>query len=302
MTSSKVSLKDCARMIFNLLETDRDAVLGVGGFTGEGKSTFVLALIKEYYKVLGRRWSYNLMTWSRKELLTWIDGVPGSKTNDKGLKDKQLAEYSGVVADELFSMFYRRNWFDNNQIDAIATFNMCRDRHLFIAGNVPNFWDLDTAFTCRVRFYAYIPRRGVAWIFEQENNPFSKDPWNLQENRKLFRKMKNPYKCPNFLFEIDFPDLDVDEKKLYLEIRNTKRREAIQEVTVEKQEKYGVIKAKRDAWLKLALQMNRTIKAVKGLGLCVPGLPELEPLTFREFSELTGDSPAIISMIDNGIK
>lgn len=35
MVSSKVSVRDCARMIFNLLETDRDAVLGVGGWENE---------------------------------------------------------------------------------------------------------------------------------------------------------------------------------------------------------------------------------------------------------------------------
>ncbi len=75
---------------------------------------------------------------------------------------------------------------------------MCRDRHLLIGGNIPNFWDLDTAFNSRIRFYVYIPNRGVAWVFEQENNPFSNDVWNRSKNEKGFRKYKNPYLLPNF--------------------------------------------------------------------------------------------------------
>lgn len=284
-----VSNEDFARTIYGLLKSDRDVVIGVGGFTGEGKSTYVLDLLKEYYKLIGKVWDYDYMTWSRKELLTWIDGKPGSATNLKGLKEGQLEEYQGIIADELFSMFYRRNWFDNAQIDAIATFNMCRDRHLFIAGNVPNFWDLDSAFICRVRFYVYIPNRSVAWVFEQENNPFTTNSWNPQENKKIFRKNKNPYKCPNFLFEIRFPDLNAEEKKVYLSIRNTKRRTAIKEITLDKQEKYGVIKAKRDAWLKIALSLNRLVAKDKRLNL-------------KDLSEQTGDSPALISMIDNGLR
>jgi len=215
-----VSLQHFAKITHKMLRSDRDVNVGVAGFTGEGKSTFTTKYCKEYAKLAGVHWGFERMTWDRDEMMKWIDGEGDTK---KG----QLPEYSIIVPDELFLMFYRRNWHDDGQISAIATFNMCRDRHLLVAGNVPNFWNLDGAFQERIRFYVYVSQRGVAWVFQQENNPFSKDQWNALDNLKSFRKNRNPYSCPNFLFEVHFDDWDDQEKKDYLEIRNTKRVEAV---------------------------------------------------------------------------
>lgn len=255
------SLKGVVRLFYNLLKSDRDVVIGIGGFTGEGKSTLNFALMKEYYELQGQTWDFKLMTWSRKELMLWIDGDKKKEVDPKtGLRPGQLPEYSGVVADELFKMFYRRNWFEDGQIDAIATFNMCRDRHLLVAGNIPNFWDLDTSFTSRVRFYIYVPERGRAWLFEQENNPFGKDPWNVQDNRKVFRKKKNPYTLSNFVCEFHFPDLTDKDKKVYLNIRNIKRLRAIDEDKPERAERYRNVKAQRDELIRLVFKINAKLK------------------------------------------
>lgn len=214
------TVDEFAGLIHKLLRSDRDVNLACGGFTGVGKSTFTAKLQKKYSVISNTKWDFDRMTWDRNELMRWIDGEGDNK---KG----QLPEYSAILADELFLLFFSRNWYDREQIDSISVFNMCRDRHLFIAGNVPNFWEIDAAFRERIRFYAYLPERGVAWVFEQERNPFSKDPWNVNENQRLFRKFGNPYKCPNFAFEISFDDFDEDDKKRYLAIRNKKRVEAI---------------------------------------------------------------------------
>lgn len=257
MVKEVSTLPEFVRVCNDMLRSDRDVVLGVAGFTGEGKTTFLIGLMKEYYNQRGLNWGFDLMTWSRKELMLWIDGKKNSPVSKGGLKESQLSEYSGIIADELFKMFYRRNWYEEGQIDAIATFNMCRDRHLLVGGNVPNFWDLDTAFTSRVRFYIYIVERGKAWVFEQENNPFAKDPWNIQENKKFFRKKKNPYGLYNFVCELHFPDLTVKEKEQYLRIRKEKRLRAITENRSERAERYGDIKRQRDELIRLAFKLNK---------------------------------------------
>lgn len=246
-----LTLDQFAKQIFQLLQSDRDVNLGAGGFTGEGKSSFTTQLDMSFGKASGKEWTFNLMTWSRSELLTWINGKKDSKVKTNGLREGQMPEYTAILCDEFFHMFYRRNWFDHEQIDAISTFNMCRDRHLFVSGNVPDFWDLDSAFTKRIRFYAYVPTRGIAWIFEQENNPFSKDPWNASENKKLFRKHGHPYKCSNFLYEVHFPDWTPEDKLEYYKIRNEKR--LLASATRKPEDTFKRIKEQRDTLIKLRM-------------------------------------------------
>lgn len=212
---NNISVKQLAELIFKLLKSDRDVNIAVGGFTGEGKSTFLIKLIQAYCKLADIPFTFEFLTWSREEMMTWIDG--------KGPEHEgRRAEYYPIVPDELFKMFYKRLWYEKKQIDAIGVLNMCRDRHLLIAGAIPNFWNLDKSFITRIRFYVYITIRGEALIFQQENNPFSTDVWNVRVNEKIFRR-GNIERSPNFLFKVHYDDLDEDEKAEYLAIRNKKR-------------------------------------------------------------------------------
>lgn len=259
-----INLDEFVKLIVDLLKSDRDNNIAVGGMTGEGKSCFVTQLVKKYCHITKFKFSFQMMTWSRKELKTWIEG------DKKG--QGQKPEYSPIIPDELFAMFYKRNWYDDAQKELISILNMCRDRHLLLIGNVPLFWDLDSGFSSRMRFYIYIPRRGVAWIFEQENNPFSKDPWNIAENRKIFRKYGAPYKMPNFYMECYYSDWSEDEKKRYYNIRNTKRVKAQEDIKKNKVEPYGNIKTQRDILLRMIISMDKTLTN-KGLGQAI-GLSE----------------------------
>lgn len=265
-----------AETIYKLSLSDRDINIGVGGFTGEGKSCFLTKLFKTYGKYSGVPWSFDLMTWSRKELLEWIDGKKNDKSNQK-------PEHTAILVDELFMLFYKRNWYDEGQIDSIATLNMCRDRHLLIGGNIPNFWDLDTAFTSRIRFYVYIPRRGIAWIFEQENNPFSTDLWNKNRNEKLFRKYKDPYLLSNFLCEIHYSDWSPNEKIAYYNIRNSKRLSAIDVNKKEKVERYSKIKNQRDILIRALLQKDKKLTSI-------------------DIGEMIDLSPSMVRYIKDGLR
>lgn len=267
MAYELLSIQQFAEKIHKILQTDRDALTACSGQTGEGKSTFLGQLQQEYAKRSKTEWSFDRLTWSRKELMKWIDG---EGENKKG----RLPEYSAILADELFRMFYRRNWFEGGQIDAIGTFNMCRDRHLFLGGNVPNFWELDTGFTNRVKFFIYIPRRGVAWVFQQEDNPFSDDPWNRNENKRIMRKHKTPYKCANFLCEIHFNDWDEETKKQYLAIRNSKR------LLLKNTEKT------KDTPRKLRRQRDSAVYLAREYGVPLKELAEELKLTAQAISEI----------------
>jgi len=303
-----VEVEEFARTIFGILKSDRDVNVGIGGFTGEGKSTFATQLQKAYATISGTYWGFDRMTWSRKELMEWIDGKKDSKVNPKtGLKENQLPEYSAVLPDELFGMFYRRKWFEDEQIDSITTLNMCRDRHLLLVGNVPNFFELDTGFTSRIRFYIYIPKRGIAWVFEQENNPFCTDNWNLSENRKTFRKKRNPNKIPNFVCEIHFPDWSPDEKQEYYRIRNVKRVKSISENKTEKLERYGTVKNQRDTAFRFLFNYNNdVVKNSKRLCKdCEKMLSECgvtKPFTNKSIGNVTGLNTETIRLVRLGAR
>ena len=287
----------------NLLKSDRDVVVGCGGFTGEGKSCFTSKLLQSYCKIRGTIWDFSKMTWSRKELLEWIDGKHGSKPDPvTKLKKNQLPEYSGILPDELFHMFYRRTWYDQDQLTAVATFNMCRDRHLLVAGSVPDFWDLDGGFQKRVRFYIYIPTRGVAWVFEQENNPFTKDPWNVTENKKIYRKHRSPIKCPNFVCEIRYDDWTKEEKATYYKIRNTKRVQALSDYK-KSQDRYAHIKDERDKMVRLAYN-DRLSLSKKYPKLCEACKETLslwkDPLTEKDIGDILEKSRVAVNYMLKG--
>jgi hypothetical protein len=281
-----VPLGEFAKRLDFLQKSDRDSNLGVAGMTGEGKSNFIWQLLKEYCRVRGIRFLPEYLTWSRKELLQWIDGKKGSKPDAKtGLREGQVPEYSFLIPDELIILFYKRNWMEDGQIEAINTLNTCRDRHLIICGGVPVLWELDSAVLSRLRFYVFVKERGVAWLFQQESNPFSLDLWNRRMNEKFYRKMQNPYALPNFVCEFRFPDWSEKEKDWYYQIRNKKRVIAIQGRSDEKRDKYSDIKWQRDRLIKWLIDNNRKL-----LRECpeLKRAKKIHKLTYKELSDLTG--------------
>jgi hypothetical protein len=268
------SLSKFVRTVREILHSDRDVNMAIGGMTGEGKSTFTMEFMKEYYRQEGKRYKLDNITWDRKELMKWIDG-------EKDTKEGQLPEYSGIILDEAFLLFYRRTWYEEGQIDAIATLNMCRDRHLLLMANVPNFWSLDNHFQQRMRFYVFISQRGKAWIFRQDMNPFTDDAWNTKENKKMFAKHRNPYKCPNFFFELKYPDLSPKEKETYLALRNSKRVEAVTKHKGAKSARVRKVLGQRDILIKELVN--------------VQGYSQIN------VAEMIEVDPAIINNVANGI-
>lgn len=211
------SIKDLAKIIQRVLKSDRYVFVVCSGITGEGKSCFTTKLAQETAKLTGTPFSYDdNLTFSRKELKEYIDG-------DKDGKG-QKPERSCLVADELISMFFKRNWYDSAQIDGIELLNKCRDRHLLITGNIPDFWDLDKGVYSAITFWVHIRKRGIAWVFKQDDNPFTIDKWNRKDNQKIYYRDKTPYKCRGFVTEIMYSDWTPEDKEKYYSVRNEKRK------------------------------------------------------------------------------
>lgn len=268
-------------VLFNkLIVSERDLNFVISGMTGEGKSTLLIQIMKYYCKLRGIKFSFNMLTWSREELMSWIDGKKDKNNKRVGCKPF----FTPIGIDELFHLFYRRQWFKGDQISGIQCLNMCRDKKLLIGGCVPNFWDLDSAFASRIRFYIYIPKRSVAWVFEQENSPYAKDKWNYNYNMKMFSKYGNPYFLKGFVMEILYNDLSDKEKIAYNNIRNTKRVLALEEEQTNqaKEERYKDIKNQRDRLIKLLYGLSDEYKT---------------KLTYKDLSDVLGVSQSAVKMI-----
>ena len=180
-----------SKLVVKLLYADHDVLTTIAGMTGSGKSTLAILLNRAVSKITGQSWDYeNNCTWSREEFIYWVNGEPlenKGKDKTKLMKAKQKPEYSAILIDELYSLVYKRNWYSDSQKILLSLLNTMRDRHLFVCGNVPLLWDLDGGFLSRIRYFIFIKERGIAWIFEQENNPFSSDTWNVTQNRETIQ-------------------------------------------------------------------------------------------------------------------
>jgi hypothetical protein len=244
------SVDEFANLCINLQDKNQSPTVAVGGFKGIGKSTFSIKLYKAFCKQRGIPFGFDRLTWSRQKLLTWIDGdVKADPDPATGLRPGQLPKKSFIIADELFKMFYKRQWYASDQKDALAVLNTCRDRNLLMIGCNPNFFALDRDFRDTIMFYVFIPEQGLAVVFEQEGNAFTTDQWNADENKKILRKYKkDASKSPNYICQFHFSDLPESEKVEYEALRNQKRIEEMNELGKVKPEKNAKrIKQRDDA-------------------------------------------------------
>jgi len=239
------TMNDFAKTIAAILKTDRWVFLVSDGDMGEGKSCFTSKLAQKVAQYTNTDFSYDdNMTYSRKELKKWIDG-----DNGKG----QKPEYSTILADEIISMFFKRNWYDKDQIDGIELLNKCRDRHLCVMGNLPDFWDLDKGIYAAITFRVHIFERGIAWVFRKDRNAFTLDKWHRVHNEKVLKKGKyNPAPCLGFVCAIKFDDWSAEEKTHYYKVRNEKRKGT--EGQRAKDERYTDIKNQRNILIRLVLK------------------------------------------------
>jgi hypothetical protein len=240
-------LKDFAKLVADIIKSDRYVMVACDGETGEGKTRFTSALAEEVSPLLKTPFSYeDNMTYGREEMLTWIDG-------DKDGKN-QKPEYSIILADELIDMFFSRNWYDYKQIAGVQLLSKCRDRHLAIFGNIPNFWDLDKAVHPHIKFWVHIDKRGIAWVMTKDMNPWSRDKWQRAFNEKKFQKDKHPRNCKGFLCEIRYDDWNKEDKARYYAIRNVKRKQS--QTLRDREEKFRDIKEQRDVLIRHMFKAN----------------------------------------------
>ncbi len=162
---------------------------------------------------------WNHIVYSRTDLMSLME----SKT------------YQPILDDEAIRTGFSRNFFDSDQKTLIQMFNMYRDNYNIYFGCIPTFLDLDTNLRGLATMWIHVPYRGIAVVNAPLNNPYLKDQWDTDNNRKKIMKYisenaKNPkfsipwHRLSTFAGYLYFNDLTPIQSSLYKEIKRTKRK------------------------------------------------------------------------------
>lgn len=209
-----IGVKHFARIIKETQANDNDVITVVSGTRGIGKSSLVGVIINQmvpnYYTEAGFK---SINVYSRQEF------------NDKLKSDP---EESIINIDEAITSLFKREFWLREQNNIIKMLNMYRDKRHIIFLLLPHFWDLDVSVrnSLIIKFWVYVSKRGDAYIFTPQDNPFNFDVWNQKTNMELFSKGKI-YQSPNYLANIQFPKMPEEYYNLYKKVKAEKRAAAL---------------------------------------------------------------------------
>jgi hypothetical protein len=226
-------LKELCLQIKEAQKSNRDFVLVLSGFVGEGKSTLSLQLAKEYLQIKNldefKDFCETSLFYNRKELL---DAV--MNTHEKI-----------IIADEAVNMLFRRNFASGEQKLLLQIMDVCRDhKHLFVL-NIPSFWSLDShTVQNRVRMWIYVELQKYAHMFLPIKRPFAKDVWEREKNDRKCPSMSSIPECDNYVKTFTFDALSPDEYEIYQKIKDAKKivKEAEIEVKRDKTQTKDIVK------------------------------------------------------------
>lgn len=195
-----------------------DCNIAVSGRRGDGKSSLIF---KIFIRLKGfKPWKH--LVYQRKNV---IDLLKNQK-------------FSFCFDDEAIMSSYKREFASKGQQELIKTVTMYRDNFNIYASAIPFFYGLDKDLRELIFMHIHIIERGLGVIFiPLEDNLHQIDPWDTRNNAKLEEKwQKKKQENPDFRFPyhrlstfagyITFGDLTSKQRKLYENIKKTKRSQA----------------------------------------------------------------------------
>lgn len=213
------SFKELISIVKETLTSNRDFIMVVTGRTGEGKSTF---LVWSALKYLASDENFDIRKLDLNNIISF-------SKEDFANKIKESPKYHVIIGDEAVNLLFSREFANREQIEIIKLLNMYRNKCFFYGFAIAQFFQLDKAFReDLVRLWIHIPRRGYAYLFAPDQNPFAQDKWNRKVNQDIFKFHGTniyPEKSPNFIGLIRFRALPEKIEKVYEEIKENKRAE-----------------------------------------------------------------------------
>lgn len=221
------TLEDLAKTIRNRVHNDKDAVIAITGYEGDGKSTLAIVLAK----ALDEHFSFD------KNVLF----SPTTEEIEGSIKN--LPKYSVIIADEAIKAFYKKKHAGKMAIMLNIIYAICRQENKISILCIPRFCDLLEFFrNHRVFLWIHVIKRGTAICMIKDWSPFTDDPWHLKQNQQILDKMFNRIPIIEQTDEdkteaigasrgcigiVRWDDLDAETKEAYLKMKKANAYEKI---------------------------------------------------------------------------
>lgn len=203
----------CKKLILRQKE-DLDAVIGINGFEGSGKSSLSLQLAKYIARKNGTKFLLDKNIIYGDDFQKVIHSL------------KSLPQFSVIILDEAISLLYKRNSNTKNQKKLNVLFSIIRQKNYIVFLNIPNITDIDSFYIShRILLILEIFKRGFYYCLAKSSNKYSDDPFYLKIASRLYADNEYMDKAqliqlvmhqlPNFLFWSKFFKVDDDYYNKY---------------------------------------------------------------------------------------
>jgi len=210
-----VDLKEIVKEIKRAQFKEYDSALAISGYVGEGKSTFSMQLMKEYYNIKTlsefKRMCETYLVYSRRELE----------------KITTTQEKKFINIDEAINVLFKRDFMKGDQKNLLRTLDVCRDMKHAFTFIIPSFWALDShTIQTRIRLWVHVEKQKYAHLSRPLRNPYTLDVWNRAVNEKVIAKTNSITNTLNYISSLTFEALSPEEYEIYKKIKHEKRLKA----------------------------------------------------------------------------
>lgn len=213
-----------AKEVRRLVREEKDCVIAITAYPGEGKSnlTAILGMLIDH--------NYNF-----DENICFI---PTSK--DITERYMSLKMYSFLHIDEASRGLHKHKWHDKIQQTLNQLYDTERENHFLVTGLLmPRFQNFTENFrNFRIKYWIHIPVRGIAIFYKKDEDKDVKDPWHIEENykakmkiwrgQKVFQRdlgmiIRTEQRTPNYWFYCKVPVIPKQVWEMYQKLKHESR-------------------------------------------------------------------------------
>ncbi len=217
------NLKYFCNKIREELRNEKDCVIAITGYPGVGKSQLgiIFDLLIDY------DYSFEKICF-----------IPTSKE----IRDRYMGfkMYSFFHIDEATRGMHKQQWYEKVQQELNRLYDTEREGHfLCTAVLMPRFQNFTENFrNFRIKYWVDIRERGIAIVYQRDEDKDAKDPWHIDENykikekkwrgrrifeRNIFDVIRMEQRTKNYWFYFKVPEIPKEIWAIYQEYKKASR-------------------------------------------------------------------------------